>query len=350
MAWSLTAKDVSLQGIDGTSVAFTVYMDGQAVTTFSLVPVNSTIKLSLRGILEAILPQETGINPMSSGLAERNGGHTVTIAAADDLGASASMDLTCFRGGIDENAGNGKTTQWLSWKPQASQTLRWGRELLSLLLMPGYSSSKVQVTIYYLYHSPETVDLASAPTVLNSKPCIWTYDCSYETIAELGTYSDEDTILAYDITMGTLPRRRFILSPTDKRGREFIFKNSMGVLDTLYTAGDVVFEEESNVSTSVVNNRETEIDNAFIARQKVSTGLIQREREIANLYDLLRSNERYIMAPGDTARRIVVDGIDSDISFGKPSAATITFHLADGFTGSYYEDKNLGEYEFTSAE
>ncbi len=350
MAWSLSAKDILLQGIAGSVVTFTVQMDGQSVITFELIPLDGKITLSLRGLLEAILPAETGLNPMLSGMAVRSGAHAISISAEDDLDNTASMSLTCFRGGIDESAGNGKTTRWLSWKPQVSQTFRWGRELLSLLLMPGYESSQVRVTIYYLYHSPETVVLATAPTVINAKPCIWNYDCSYETIAELGTYSEEDTIVAYDITMGALPRRRFILGDTDKRGREFVFQNSMGVLDTLFTTGEIKEEHETEIATAKVDNRETEIANTFTARQKVTTGLLQKEREITNLYDFLRSNERYVLAPGGTTKRIVVDSTESDIAFGQPSGASITFHLADGFSGGYYEDKNLGEYEFTSAE
>lgn len=350
MAWSLSAKDVLLQGVSGSAVTFTVQLDGRTVTTFDLVPIDGKITLSLRGLLEAVLPAETGLDPMLSGMAVRSGAHSLSISAADNLGNTASMTLTCFRGGIDESAGDSKCTRWLSWKPQVSRTFRWGRELLSLLLMPGDSSAQVEVTIYYLYHSPETVTLAAAPTVADAKPCIWNYDCSYETVAALGTYSEEDTIVAYDITMGTLPRRRFILCPTDKRGREFIFRNSMGVLDTLFTGGEINAENESSLSTAKVDNKETEIANEFTARQKVSTGLLQSEREIANLYDFLRSNERYVLSPGGTARRIVVDSSESDIAFGQPSGASITFHLADGFTGGYYEDKNLGEYEFTQAE
>ena len=350
MAWSLSAKDIFLQGVSGSFVAFTVQLDGNSVTSFDLIPINGEISISLRDLLEAILPSETGLNPMFSAMAARSGAHSVSISAVDNLGNTASMSLTCFKGGIDESAGNSKITRWLSWKPQVSQTFPWGRELLSLLLMPGYSSTQVKVTIYYLYHSPEVVTLAAAPTVVNSKPCIWNYDCSYETVSALGTYSEEDTIVAYDITMGTLPRRRFVIGPTDKRGREFIFRNSMGVLDTLFTSGVVNLENESNVATFMNGNKETELFNDFTARQKVSTGLLQREREIIGLYDFLRSNERYVLAPGDIARRIVVDGVESDISLGQPSGTSITFHLADGFTGAYYEDKNLGEYEFTSAE
>lgn len=350
MAWSLSAKDILLQSVSGTIVTFTVQLDGQDVTSFDLLPISGKISLSLRGLLEAILPMETGLDPMLSGMAVRSGAHSVTISATDNLGNTASVSLTCFRGGIDESAGNGKITRWLSWKPQVSQTFRWGRELLSLLLMPGSSSTQVKATVYYLYHSPEIVTLAAAPTVAGSKPCIWNYDCSYETIAALGSHSEDDTILAYDITMGSLPRRRFILGPTDQRGREFIFRNSMGVLDTLFTVGEINAESESEIATARVGNKEREIANDFTARQKVATGLLQKEREIANLYDFLRSNERYILSPGGTARRIIVDGTESDITLGQPSGASITFHLADGFLGGYYEDKNLGEYEFVQAE
>lgn len=350
MAWSLSAKDILLQGVSGTVVAFTVQLDGQDVASFDLIPISGKISLSMRGLLEAILPPETGLDPMLSRMAVRSGAHEVTIAAADDFGDTASVSLTCFRGGIDESAGNGKSTRWLSWKPQVSQTFRWGRELLSLLLMPGSASSQVKVTIYYLYHSPEIVTLAAAPSVVNSKPCIWNYDCSYETIAALSSHAEDDTILAYDITMGALPRRRFILGPTDNRGREFIFSNSMGVLDTLFTTGEIDAESESEVTSAKVDNNEREIANDFTARQKVTTGLLQKEREIANLYDFLRSNERYILPPGGTAKRIIVDETESDIAFEKPSGASITFHLAEGFTGGYYEDQNIGEYEFTKAE
>lgn len=349
MAWSLTAKDILLRGVSGTVVTFNVQLDGQDAATFNLIPIEGGITLSLRGLLEAILPKETGVDPMLSGLASRTGGHSVAISATDDLQNTASVTLTCFSGGIDES-GDDRATRWLSWKPQVTTSYRWGRELLSLLLMPGYASSQVKVTIYYLYNSPEIVTLAAAPTVENSKPCIWVYDCSYATIAALASHSAEDTILAYDITMGALPRRRFILAPTDNRGREFIFRNSMGVLDTLFTAGDVESTGESDTATARNNNKETEVSNTFVTRQKVSTGLLQREREIANLLDFLRSNERYVLTPGDSAKRIIVDNIESDISFGQPSSASVTFHLADGFSGLYFEDENIEEYEFVSAE
>ena len=350
MAWSLSAKDILLQGVSGSVVTFSVTLDGKAATTFDLIPIDGEITISFRWLLEAILPAETGLDPMLSRMAVKSGAHNVSISAIDDLNNIASMSLTCIRGGIDESAGNGKITRWLSWKPQVSQTFRWGRELLSLLVMPGNSGAPVEATIYYRYHSPETITLAEVPPIMDAKPCIWNYDCSYATIAAMGTYSEEDTIVAYDITMGDLPRRRFVLGPTDKRGREFIFRNSMGVLDTLFTSGELSAESESETATAKVNNKETEIVNNFISRLKVTTGLLQKERDIANLYDFLRSNERYALTPGGTAKRIVVDGAESNIAFGQPSGATITFHLADGFTGGYYEDKNLGEYEFTTAE
>ena len=133
-----------------------------------------------------------------------------------------------------------------------------------------------------------------------------------------------------------------------------INQDSADTVTPLWAGSSTVFviseEHETEIATAKVDNRETEIANTFTARQKVTTGLLQKEREITNLYDFLRSNERYVLSPGVVAKRIVVDSTESDIAFGQPSGASITFHLADGFSGGYYEDKNLGEYEFTSAE
>lgn len=345
--WSRDAKDVVLDSIlpASATVQFTVKLGAAAVASFALTAVSGSITLRYREILEAVLPKSIG-TLLSTADYDRYS-NDVTIVAT--LGNSTvSTTKRCFRGGSDElRPAFPHGTQWLTWKPQVTRTWAWAKEFLSLVI-PNSTKMDVSAKVYFTDHTDTTLTLCTFALMTNGYS-IGLVNCSPSVINSLVPAGK--TVAAYDVDAGSsIKAHRFILQPTRLRGREFLFVNSLGVLDTVFAAGDVSRETEMAVSAASIDSEEVELSNGAVERFKVQTGWIRERRMMDQWQDFFRSTERYVLLQGDVVRRIVVDAIETEMTEHNLSSATITYHYAKAFTGRYYEDTAIGAYDYTENE
>ena len=343
--WSRTASDILLTGGPSSNnpVLFTVLLNGTEVVNFELVAVSGMITLRFKEILEAVLPRN---NMLSSGRSTRYS-DTVAIRASVEGDSVTTSTMVCFRGGSDEQSpAFPYTTHWLTWKPQITNTRSWAKEQLSCIVPPS-TAVTVSAKVYFAYHTPVTVTVATFAS--QSGTTIGTVDCSPSVIEGLANVSN-DAMVAYDIYTGSVKAHRFLLKPTRLRGREFIFRNSLGVWDTVFASGDVSRETKMGLSTVTIDVEETEIANAAVERFTVQTGNLRERRMMDQWQDFFRATERYVFLQGNTPRRIVVDSIEPEMTEHALSSAAVTYHYAKAFTGRYYNDTELDAYDYTATE
>lgn len=346
--WSRNASDIIVTGasvLSGT-VQFTVFLNGTAVSSFGLTSsLSGQVILRFREILEAILPKGEDAQFLTAGSYRYS--NTVAIRAEQGDSTASTATMVCFRGGSDElRPAFPSSSHWLTWKPQITDTWPWAREILSCIV-PASTTVTVQAKVYFAYHSPVTVTVKAFASQGNAS--IGMVDCSPTVIEGLANVSN-DSMIAYDVFTGTVMAHRFILRPTRLRGREFLFRNSLGVIDTVFATGDVGRETESAVTRVRINRTDQELSNEAEDLFKVQTGHIRDRRMMLQWQEFARSTERYVRLQGDVARRISVTQIDYEMTEHQLSGATVTYHYADTFTGRYFNDTELEDYDYTSAE
>ena len=292
------------------------------MATFTLTAVSGQVTIRFREILEAILPWYSGSQLDTTSTFRFHS--FVKIRARQGNSTLDTSTMVCFRGGSDELCqAFPHSSHWLSWKPQVTWTWAWAKEFLSFIV-PSSSSVTVSAKVHFADHT--------------------------NTIVALGTYTSQDVVsigLVNVYVGGFIMAHRFILKPTRLRGREFLFVNSLGVLDTVFSAGDVSRETDMAVSSVSVNGEEMEMDSCAVERFKVKTGCIRERRMMDQWQEFFRSTERFVFLQGDVVRRIVVDSIETQMTEHELSDASVTYHYARAFTGRYYEDTDLPVYDYS---
>lgn len=348
VVWSDSGATICVDEYGPASDAlFTVLLEGNVVASFKLSPVNDSFRLPLRDLLRAILPK---LDPPSSGqeVSPISVHRQVTIQMGidGDLDAYGSVVFYACLGGEDDKVVESVTvTHWLTWKPQVTVTYPWAKEYLALLKAEGSVHNQVVAKLYWKDHGLETVQLAVLP--IQNYQQVLMMDCSCERVLALSSVED-DTLMAYDVEREGFMPHRFLIGDEDRQAREFIFRNSLGVFDTVFATGDVSRETGSEVVTVRSASDEREVNNDAVERFAAQSGTLTQTREIDQWQDFFRSSERYVLLPGDVVRRIVVDGLEQNLTEHIISGVKVTYHYADAFTGRHYDDTELDDYDYTS--
>lgn len=275
----------------------------------------------------------------------------VTLSAGD-----ASMSFRAIRG-----AAAGKTPaqlagHWLSWRDQVSKTYTWGRERLTFLAgldLLGWRSGSYSVSakVYFQDADPVTRTLASG--TLQAGCRYVTVDASYSAVSALV----EGAVLAWDVSFAFAGidsggdaaavdgyPLRLVLAREDVRVREFVFANSFGIEDRVYSAGRSNPKLEGSAVTFLSRGEERELRNDAEEALEVYSGHIASSREAALWLDFLKSHDRYVVMSG-ALRRIVVDASDTDLQDYALGSVRFTCRLAKRAPGRFYDNVlDLGTY------
>lgn len=339
--WSRTAADITLSGLQASqTVQFTVYLNGSAVATFSLVSSQSgNIVIRFGEILEAILPRRDATIPSTTSSYT----NTVYIRATLNNDTLDTSTMFCFRGGSDSlQSAFPHTTQFLTWKPQIVRTYPWAIEVISLI-KPKSTSITVTGKVYLSNNSSVTVTLGTFSSS-STQVAICQVNISPSRIQGFSSVSG-NTVLGYDVYTNNILAHRFIIKPNRVRAREFLFINSLGVLDTAFATGDMERDTDLAVSTFTASGLEKELTNEACESFKVSTGGIRERRMMDHWQDFFRSTERFVRLQGDVTRRIIVDSVEPEMTENTLSSAAFTYHYADRFTGRYHADVALSAFD-----
>lgn len=349
------AQDINLVAASADPVDLTVSVGGSS-WTIPVTPVltNNRYLAALR--MREILSSVVGI-PGLANAGEREV-PLVTLSAGD-----ATMSVRAVYGAASGKTPTQLAGHWLSWRDQVSTTHAWGRERLTFLAgldLLGWQSGtySVKAKIFLSSGDPVTVTLTSG--TLQSGCRYVTVDASYATIAAAVSASVRSKIRAWDVSYsfsGTDSQRaaatingyplRLIIARDEVRVKEFVFCNSFGVEDRVYSSGRSNPKLDGSSVAFLSGASEYELRNDSTEGREVYSGRLGSARESALWLDFLKAHDRYILASGGLAR-IIVDSQETDLQDNALGSVKFTYHLGALDNGRYFNDQEgLGDYDPT---
>ena len=349
------AQDINLVAASADPVNLTVSVGGSS-WTIPVTPVltNNRYLAALR--MREILSSVVGI-PGLANAGEREV-PLVTLSAGD-----ATMSVRAVYGAASGKTPTQLAGHWLSWRDQVSTTHAWGRERLTFLAgldLLGWQSGtySVKAKIFLSSGDPVTVTLTSG--TLQSGCRYVTVDASYATIAAAVSASVRSKIRAWDVsysfsgtdsqsaaaTINGYPLR-LIIARDEVRVKEFVFCNSFGVEDRVYSSGRSNPKLDGSSVAFLSGATEYELRNDSTEGREVYSGRLGSARESALWLDFLKAHDRYILASGGLAR-ITVDSQETDLQDNALGSVKFTYHLGALDNGRYFNDQEgLGDYDPT---
>lgn len=248
---------------------------------------------------------------------------------------------------------------WLTWRDQISKTQTWGRERLTFLAgldLLGWQSGSYSVSakVFFASGDPETVTLASG--TLQSGCRYVTVDASYAVIAaavqSAGNITAWDVSYAFSgVTTGGSAASvdgyplRLVVARQDVRVKEFIFCNSFGVEDRVYSSGRSNPKVEGTSVAFLSGGTESELRNDAEEGKEVYSGHISSARDGALWTDFLKARDRHILLSG-ALEQIVVDSHETDFQDNAIGSVKFTYHLSKLDAGRFFQDaEGLGDYD-----
>lgn len=349
------AQDINLVAASADPVNLTVSVGGSS-WTIPVTPVltNNRYLAALR--MREILSSVVGI-PGLANAGEREV-PLVTLSAGD-----ATMSVRAVYGAASGKTPTQLAGHWLSWRDQVSMTHAWGRERLTFLAgldLLGWQSGtySVKAKIFLSSGDPVTVTLTSG--TLQSGCRYVTVDASYAAIAAAVSSSVRSKIRAWDVsysfsgtdsqsaaaTINGYPLR-LIIARDEVRVKEFVFCNSFGVEDRVYSSGRSNPKLDGSSVAFLSGASEYELRNDSTEGREVYSGRLGSARESALWLDFLKAHDRYILASGGLAR-IIVDSQETDLQDNALGSVKFTYHLGALDNGRYFNDQEgLGDYDPT---
>ena len=202
---------------------------------------------------------------------------------------------------------------WWTFRNQTARTYQHAKEYL----LARFGSS---VSISITYHF----------STAGKKTFVWytsTYaelllvNCSYSVVRKFADYKGytNDRIIAYDIWgSDNLPvGQRFVVCPNDSRVKGWVFRNSLGAFDTVFSSGDITRSIDSEMTLFLSKDTEIELSNLSKEIWDINTGYINDRKELELWYEFFRSKERYVILNDGALSRIVIDESSSKSQIGK---------------------------------
>ena len=124
-----------------------------------------------------------------------------------------------------------------------------------------------------------------------------------------------------------------------------MFRNSLGVFETICSTGSVTRIVTPEVATFITGRSESELNNSSKVSYKVNTGVLDSS-DMVNLWqDFFLSGERYIVN-GYSLEKIIVEEGKSEAKLKALSDMEFTYHLATQPAGRFRRKKTLNNYNY----
>lgn len=336
---SKNAKDFNLTGVESSSVIISVTCGSQAYS-FVATPFAGVVPIRIGEILRSLRPLAFGTIPTGDANAAVPA-VTLTAEGEDDADPTP-WSKNVFHGGYAEPAYPHlvDNTYWWTWRQQISRTYKHGKEYLAALFVAGSSAKAFSVTakINYTDGTSQTKTIQSF-TVPSGTQKFYIFDVSYSRVAALDTAVGK-VIESYDIGGTSKITQRYVVRDADGNVRTFLFRNSLGLFDTIYSEGEFSEGIEYNTQTFVSGREESESVNDSRESISVKSGYLETIEEKNLWADFFLSDERYAW-DGGTLRKIVIDEVQQENIFRKSSAASFSYHYAKEPAGRYMEKHAL---------
>ena len=369
--FSKNAFPLTLSEIEGLSVTITVSYKAETYTMTLTPDKNGKIELDLQGILRSLAPSITDAQVLYANMRNLNT-YRVQITASSDYDEECSFSFLAIDGGIDTNPAQDEVLNtWLTWRPEVSKTYTPAYEELSVILNPnavdGIASDsqlfrhRVLAKVYLNTGEDIEIELADGMLTQEGGFYLRSVNVSLEIVADAlhNLYSEYDAsnILAYDVyglycklddtvLMTDAPAaQRFIVRPAKSDLRCFLFRNSLGVFETVCSTGAVTRIITPDVATFITGRSESELVNKSRPSFKVNTGSLDSS-DMVNLWqDFFLSGERYLVS-GLKLEKIIVDEGKSEAKLRSLSDMEFTYHLATQPAGRFRRKNTLNTYNY----
>lgn len=226
------------------------------------------------------------------------------------------------------------------WTPSggAVKACRWGSEQLSLFC-PSIEDMEEgwQVWAEVVFQDESSVRFPLKSVSAGQKGKIVGIATHYARIRELADaarYTDKDitswTVWAEGGQSQAVRPVTFFREESGAGWVELIFRNSLGVRDSLYARGKSV--NQLDYDHVIFRNRyqEKEWDNRSARKVETYSGYLETPQERNMWMELLESKERYIrFQDGDEPRQIIVDETHCELEEGMLCGVSFTWHYAD---------------------
>lgn len=369
--FSKNAFPITIRDIEGVSIDITItYRDADYSMTLS--PDSSqSIELDMQEILRSLAPKAYMMGELTNYTYRAfNQDDIVTITASGTMDEEISANLYVFDGGIAASNPTLENHIWLTWRPEVCTTYPNGSEELFAILNP-YAIDGVEEGQLFRFRTLGKVYLSNGEDVVIelSDGMISTSGMAYKVrvnvsasrVGEIlhNNYSEYDIndIAAYDVygefctladgvlQTGTPAAQRFILKPGRSNIKCFMFRNSLGVADTVYSTGSFTRIVSPDVATFISGRIESELTNKSKGSFKVNTGRLDSEYAVNLWQDFFMSDERFI-SEGGQMKRIIVEEGKSEAILQQLADMEFSYHLAEQPVGRYRDKKSLNTFRY----
>ncbi len=329
---SRNAADITLSGITAAKVDITVALQSSGSISFAAEPYGGQLRIRLSDILRSFKVFAFQAPPvLSAGATAGATPRTVTItAAASGESSPEPWSRTVFEAGYKTTLHTAlMTSYWWTWRDQVCRTFVDGKEYLGALA----SNSREAVRIVATFQNGTTSSVSLYGFERNSFGLI---DVSYDKVSEL---FPGKTPISYKVYRGNSDYPQVYEVSQLKPRRTFVFRNSLGLFDTVYATGHISTGADRDVKTFIGEDREENIsDNNSRERIYVNSGHIDTKGERMLWDEFVHSADAWEYE-GGTFRKIVVDKFDSKLLEG--ASATLTFeyrYSAEPAGGGYAKE------------
>ena len=331
---SRNAKDIQLTGITASAVSITVKRAGTAVCTFAAEPYSGSLRIRLRDILNSVLPFEFQVPPQDYGDTEVG---TVSLeASATGQAAPTPWSRTAFRSGYDSSFHSAlMNSYWWTWRDQRCRTFPLGKEYIGALFSSGTTQVKVLATFSDGTTSQENL---CSVVVAADKKKFAVIDVSFGVIAEL---FPGKTIRSYKIQRGGSAYAQVYEVSRLPFRKAFIFRNSLGLFDTVYATGRISDGASRDVKTFISEDRSENIaDNNSRERIYVNSGHVDTRGE-RTLWDEMVFSPDVWEWTGGKFRKIIIDRFDYKLQQGISDSLSFEYHYSEAPSGRGFEKSEI---------
>lgn len=331
---SRNAADITLQAPNVSKVNILVTA-GEDSFAFDVEPYSGVLKIRLADILNSIL-QPIFLNPSHNSRTALIPEVSILATALPQRTDSATWSRLAFLAGYDKAFHDSLMGDYFwTWKDQVCRTFASGKEYLAAIFHDESTAIEVEATFSDGSISTETPITITAS---DEEYKIAIFDVSPQVIEEM---FPGETVVSYKIQKGGSVYRQAYEISRRKPTRTFIFRNSLGVFDTVYATGRISDGATFDVKKFIGEDRAENISNNNSREHiYVNSGYIETRGERALWNDLALAADAWEYSDG-AFRKIVIDKFDMKLQRGLADSLTFEYHYSEAPTGTGYEKVEL---------
>lgn len=334
---SRNAVDISLSEITSSKVTIKI-STGPAPNrltlkaSFQAEPYNGSLTIRLSDILRSLRLLPFGGLPNTGRMDNWEMLDVVSISAeAADETAPEPWKRRAFEGGYDPSMHSALVNSyWWTWRDQVCRTFRDGKELLGALFTTA--TATVSVRIVATFTDGTAGENILVVTASPGGDVFAVIDVSYSRVEAMF----QKEIASYKVyRSGSQYPQVYEVSSLRPR-RTFVFRNSLGMFDTVYALGRISDGGNRDVKTFIRSDRsEIVSDNNSRERIHVNSGSIDTKGELALWTEMLLSSEQVWEYNAGTYRQIVIDDFEMKLPQGVSGSVTFEYHYSEQPYGGF---------------